>query len=110
MDKPSGERARSQTAPKEKERAKDKFHEKGTTTRTRLDLQTRKTGQRKLNDFGIERQRVQFVGDVHEHGDGFETPTEESSRLRVLCSQLQKRYERMSGCAKFVGDLRRAGE
>ena len=35
------------------------------------------TGQRKLNDFGIKRQRVQFVGDVHEHDDGFETPRED---------------------------------
>ena len=35
------------------------------------------TGQRKLNDFGIKRQRVQFVGDVHEHDDGFETHRED---------------------------------
>ena len=30
------------------------------------------TGQRKLDDFGIMRQRVEFVGDVPEHNDNFE--------------------------------------
>ena len=41
---------------------------KRTTTRTRPDLR-----QRKLGDFGIKRQRVEFVGDVQENDD-FETP------------------------------------
>ena len=34
--------------------------------------------------FGIKRQRVQLVGDVHEHDDGFETPREDRAAY-VFC-------------------------
>ena len=37
-----------------------------------------------MNDFGIKRHRVQFVGDVHEHEDGFETPREDRTAY-VFC-------------------------
>ena len=60
-----------------KARARENIKEKGTTTRTRLDLRTKNAGQRKLNNFGIKRQRVQFVGDVHQHDGGFETGRED---------------------------------
>ena len=35
------------------------------------------SGQRRLDDFGFKRLRVQFVVDVHEHDDGFVMPRED---------------------------------
>ena len=47
------------------------------------------TGQRKLDDFGIKRQRVEFVGDVQEHNDDSETPRVDRAAHVFLCSQVQ---------------------
>ena len=48
--------------------------------------------QRRLNEFGMNRQRVEFVGDVQEHDDGFETPRADRAADVFWCSQLQKRH------------------
>ena len=47
-----------------------------------------------MNDFGVKRQRVLFVGDVHEHDDGFETPREDRAAY-VFC---------IHGCKNAMGD------
>ena len=90
MDKPSGERVRSQPAsPSEKGKGKGQVPRKGNRNQDQAGSPDEQNGQRKLNDFGIRCQRVQFVGDVHVHDDGFESPRGSSS-LHVLFSQLQK--------------------
>ena len=45
-----------------------------------------------MNEFGINRRRVEFVGDVQEHDDGFETPRADRAADVFWCSQLQKRH------------------
>ena len=60
-------------------------------------------GQRTLGDFGIKRQRVEFVGDVQENDD-FETPPIRSSSLCVLRSKVQQCFNGSDGTAEFVED------
>ena len=62
------------------------------------------SGQRRLDDFGFKRLRVQFVGDVHEHDDGFVMPREDRAVCVFVFTVAKKRREWMSGCAKFVGN------
>ena len=85
---------------KVKARARKNIQEKGTTTRTRLDLQM-KYGQRTLGDFGIKRQRVEFVGDVQENGD-FESPRLDRAAYVFLCSKVQQYFNGFDGTAEFV--------
>ena len=76
--------------------ARENIQEKGTTSRTRLGSPN-EDGQRTLGDFGLNRQRVQFVGDVHGHDDWFETPRGDRAVYVFCVLQLQKRHGRMSG-------------
>ena len=57
-----------------KAKAKRKHLGKGNHNQDQAGSQDEETGQRRLDDFGIQRQRVEFVGDVQEHNDDFETP------------------------------------
>ena len=67
----SGERARSQPASprakaKVKARARENIQETGNHNQDQAGSPNEETGQRTLGDFGIKRQRVEFVGDVQE--------------------------------------------
>ena len=75
MDKHVRERARPQPAQKGKGDGKGKREHpgKGDHNQDQAGSPNEETGQRTLGDFGIKRQKVQFVGDVQENDD-FETP------------------------------------
>ena len=83
MDELSGERAGSQPA-----QLKRKGQRKNSTERKpqpKPDWTSgEETGQRTVSDFGIKRQKVQVVGDVQWHDDGFEAPREEQTNY-VFC-------------------------
>ena len=65
-------------SPREKERVKGKGKRKDPGKGNRNQDQTgspdEEAGQRKLDDFGMKRQSVEFLGDVQEHSDEFEMP------------------------------------
>ena len=44
------------------------------------------TGQRRLDDFGVKQQRVEFDGGVQEHNDNFEAPNMDRAAF-VFCVQ-----------------------
>ena len=92
------------TSPKEKEKGKGKTLEKGNHNPNQTGSPDEETGQRTLSDFALKRQRVRLVYD-----DDFEVPREDQANY-VLCSQLRKRHERISGCAKLVTNFRRASD
>ena len=69
---------------KVKARARENIREKGTTTKTRLDLRMKMDSARWVI-FGIKRQRVEFVGDVQENGE-FESPRLDRAAY-VFCFQ-----------------------
>ena len=83
----TSEKGQGHNQPKGKSKGKVKgkrnIQEKGTTTRTRLDLRMKMDST--LGDFGIKRQRVEFVGDVQENDD-FESPRLDRAAY-VFCVQ-----------------------
>ena len=77
MDKPSGERARSQPVLRKRKgerKGKKTFPGKGNHNQDQAGNPDEEAGQRRLNVFGIKRQRIEVVGDVQEHSDEFEMP------------------------------------
>ena len=65
------------TSPREREREKEKAMKnagKGNHNQDQAGPPDEGTGQRRLDGFGITRQRVEIVGVVQEHDDGFEMP------------------------------------
>ena len=108
MDKPSGERVKSQPAHRKKERQRTS-PTKREPHPDQAGSPDEQNGQRKLNDFGMRCQGVQFVVMSMSTMMGLNRP--EDRAAYVFCSHsCKRRHGRMSGCAKFVGDLRRAGE
>ena len=97
MDKPGGA-ARSQPAQREK----GIIQEKGTTTRTRLDLRTKELDSVRW----MFNLLVMFKSTVM----GLECP-ERIEQLTCFCSQLPRRHGLMYGSAMFVRErnFRRAG-
>ena len=80
------ERARSQPAQKGKGKGKGKRKHPGKGNHNQDQAgSTNEDGQRTLGDFGIKRQRVEFVGDVQENDD-FETPLLDRA-ASVFCLQ-----------------------
>ena len=73
----SAEKGQGHSQPKGKGRGrskgKRKHLEKENRNQDQAGSPNEETGQRTLGDFGIKRQRVEFVGDVQENDD-FETP------------------------------------
>ena len=98
----TSEKGQGHNQPKGKSKGEVKgkrnIQEKGTTTRTRLDLRTKMDST--LGDFGIKRQRVEFVGDVQENDD-FETPRLDRAAY-VLRSKVQQYFNGCDGTAEFV--------
>ena len=65
----------NQSQGKGKGKGKRKHSGKGNRNQDQAGSPDEETGQRTLGDFGIKkRQRVEFVDDVQEHNDDFETP------------------------------------
>ena len=71
-----GQTRRRKGKPKRKgkEKGKEKNPGKGNHNQDQAGPPDEGAGQRRLNDFGKKRQRVEFVGDVQEHDKGFEIP------------------------------------
>ena len=57
---------------------------KGNHNQNQTGSPDEETEQRTLSDFGVKRQRVQVVGDVQGHDDGFEAPREDQAKC-VFC-------------------------
>ena len=79
---------RSQPKGKGKGKGKRKHPGKGNQNQGQAESPS-EDGQRTLGDFGIKRQRVEFVGDVQENDD-FETPRVDraayvSTTLQMTC-------------------------
>ena len=86
---------------KAKARVREDIQEKGNYNQDEAGS-SNEDGQRTLGDFGIKRQRVEFVGDVQENAD-FETPRlDRSSSSCVLRSKVQECYDGFDGIVKFV--------
>ena len=62
---------------KRKRERKGQTPQKGNHNQNQTGSPDEETGQHTLSDFGTEGQRVQFVGDVQRHDDGFEAPRED---------------------------------
>ena len=76
--------------PKGKGKGKDKRKHpgKGNRNQDQAGSPDQESGQRRLDDFGVKRQRVEFVGDVQENDD-FET-TRVDRAAYVFCVQKWK--------------------
>ena len=74
----SAEKGQGHSQPKGKGKGRGKGKRrhsgKGNHNQDQAGSPDDETGQRRLDDFGLTRQRVEFVGDVQEHTDDFETP------------------------------------
>ena len=85
MDNLRRERARSQPAKgKGKGKGKGKTPQKGNHNQNQIGSLDEETGQHTLSDFGLKRQRVQLVGDVQGHDDGFKAAREDQANC-VFC-------------------------
>ena len=87
----SAENGQGHNQPKGKGKDKGKRKRSGTGSRNQDQTGSRdeETGQATLGDFGLKRQRVEFVGDVQENDD-FETPRVDQA-ADVFCVQKCKR-------------------
>ena len=83
---------------KVKARGKRRHPGKGNHNQDQAGSPDDETGQRRLDDFGITRQRDEFVGDVQEHTDA----QNGSSSLCVFRSKVQECHDGLDGIAKFV--------
>ena len=98
------ERARSHGQPKGKSKGKGKGKKKHPGKGNHNQDQAgspNEYGQRTLGDFGIKRQRVEFVGDVQENDD-FESPRLDRAAYVFLCSKVQQCFNGSDGTAEFV--------
>ena len=100
------EKGQSHNQPKGKEKGKRKGNGKNPGKGNHNQAPEEEAGQRKLDDFAIKRERVQFVGDVQERDDGIEMPG--ANRAAYACSVhscrnvMSKCPEMPSSCEKVV--------
>ena len=76
----------NQSKGKGKGKGKRKHPGTGNQNQDQAGSPDEETGQRKLDDFGIKRQRVEFVGDIQEHNDNFKVPKVDRAAY-VFCVQ-----------------------
>ena len=84
----SSEKGQGHSQPKSKGAGKRKHPGKGNHNQDQAGSPNAEIGQRTLGDFGLKRQRVEFVGDVQEN-DYFETPRVDRAAC-VYCIQKRK--------------------
>ena len=102
----SAEKGRNHNQPKGKGKGKDKgkgkgkrkHPGKGNRNQDQAGSPDEETGQRRLDDFGVKRQRVEFVGDVQENDDFFlRQPEWIEQHMCVLRSKVQECHDRFDG-------------
>ena len=76
----------NQSKGKGKDKGKRKHPGTGNQNQDQAGSSDEETGQHKLDDFGIKRQRDEFVGDVPEHNDNFEVHKVDRAAF-VFCVQ-----------------------
>ena len=94
---------------KRKRERKGQTPQKGNHYQNQTGSPDEETGQHTLSDFGSEGQRVQFVGDVQRHDDGFEAPREDHTNY-VSCVHRCGNAMSQHLDAKVVRNFRRASD
>ena len=84
-------------------RARENNQEKGNHNRDQAGSPN-EDGQRTLKDFGIKRQRVEFVGDVQEKMMILRLPDWIEQLLCFAFKEVQECYDGLGGIAKFVNE------